>query len=220
MHIEPLDLSASTGSDAKGKDLKTLGKDDFLHLLITQLQHQDPLNPMESTEFTTQLAQFTSLEELGNINDNLAGLKSSQDLMSNNQTVELIGKKVVARGNSINAAGGVSNELWFKPDPGVKDIYINIYDSTGGFVRSLESEIQGAGIQNVEWDGTDQSGNSMLDGTYYFEITGADTNGNSIPVTPLTKGLVTGVSFRDDTVYIAVGDIEIPFKDLMEITQD
>ena len=88
-------LSATAGTAAASTAAaasKTMGKEAFLKLLITQLQYQDPMNPADSTEFTAQLAQFSSLEQLSNVNENLNTLKLYQASMNNSQAVSFIGK--------------------------------------------------------------------------------------------------------------------------------
>ena len=90
----------STGStELAASKAPVLGKDDFLHLLITQLQNQDPLNPTDHTEFTAQLAQFSSLEQLNNVNDNLEALQNYQASTNNSQAVSLLGKEITTNGN-------------------------------------------------------------------------------------------------------------------------
>ncbi len=96
MSITPIDSSAVSTETQTSASAEILGKDDFLNLLVTQLQHQDPLNPAESTEFTAQLAQFSSLEQLNNINDNLKNMELFQTSVTNSQAVSYIGKEITA----------------------------------------------------------------------------------------------------------------------------
>ena len=92
--------STTTGAaQTTGGPTQELDRDAFLNLLITQLQNQDPLDPTDSVEFTAQLAQFSSLEQLGNVNDNLKLLQDFQASINNSQAVSLIGKEITASGN-------------------------------------------------------------------------------------------------------------------------
>ena len=100
MSITPIDSSAVSTETQTSASAEILGKDDFLNLLVAQLQHQDPLNPAESTEFTAQLAQFSSLEQLSNINDNLKNMELFQTSVTNSQAVSYIGKEITAKGNA------------------------------------------------------------------------------------------------------------------------
>jgi len=135
---------------------KAMGKDDFLNLLITQLQNQDPLNPADSTEFTAQLAQFSSLEQLGNVNDNLMELKNFQAATNNSQAVSLIGKTITAEGNFIQlSAAGASAECNFELEEDADQVAVSIYDNTGEFVADFEHQHMDAGQHSLFWDGID-----------------------------------------------------------------
>ncbi|MGD8888475.1 MAG: flagellar hook capping FlgD N-terminal domain-containing protein, partial [Desulfobacterales bacterium] len=102
MLITALDsIPTDSGKELSTIESETLDKDDFLNLLITQLQNQDPLKPTDSVEFTAQLAQFSSLEQLSNVNENLKLLQNFQASINNSQAVALIGKEITAKGNSI-----------------------------------------------------------------------------------------------------------------------
>ena len=94
MSVVGLDQVGSMATEAIEPKASSMGKDDFLQLLVTQLQNQDPLSPMDSTGFTAQLAQFSSLEELQNINETLSGVGSSQTILTNSQAVDYIGKQI------------------------------------------------------------------------------------------------------------------------------
>jgi flagellar basal-body rod modification protein FlgD len=117
--ITPIDSSTLSAETQASAPIKILGKNDFLNLLVTQLQHQDPLNPTESTEFTAQLAQFSSLEQLNNINDNLKNMELFQTSMTNSQAVSYIGKKLPPRAIPCNskASGRWIVNLSLRPTP-------------------------------------------------------------------------------------------------------
>ena len=130
----------TTGSSqAAAVPSKELDRDAFLSLLITQLQNQDPLNPTDSVEFTAQLAQFSSLEQLGNVNENLEQLQNFQASINNSQAVALIGKEITANGNSLILASGQPAGCDFKLDGDASMVVVSIYDPTGEFVKSFES---------------------------------------------------------------------------------
>ena len=112
--ITPTDSNALSAETQSSAPIKILGKDDFLNLLVTQLQHQDPLNPADSTEFTAQLAQFSSLEQLNNINDNLENMEQFQASVTNSQAVSYIGREITARGNSVQLESGQPAECQFE----------------------------------------------------------------------------------------------------------
>ncbi len=108
MAINAINNNTVPSLETTRSNTDVLGKDDFLQLLVAQLQNQDPLKPMESTEFTAQLAQFSSLEQLYNVNENLDDLGSNQLAMNNTQTISMIGKSAWAYGNIIQKSDAIA----------------------------------------------------------------------------------------------------------------
>jgi flagellar basal-body rod modification protein FlgD len=196
---------------------KELGRDAFLSLLITQLQNQDPLNPTDSTAFTAQLAQFSSLEQLGNVNDNLKQLQNSQASGNNTQAVALIGKEITASGNSLDLAQGPPAGCDFKLDGNASVIMVSIYNHTGEFVNSFESRNLTAGRHTLDWDGIDQNGNPAAPGNYTFEVLAADANGDNINTTTFFSGKVDKVIFEDNTTYLISKDQRVALGDVIEV---
>jgi len=217
MSITGLDSVTTNGTELSVIQSKTLDKDDFLNLLITQLQHQDPLNPTDSVEFTAQLAQFSSLEQLGNVNDNLIQLQYFQASINNSQAISLIGKDITAKGNTIRLSGGnpVGCDFKLKEDAAV--VVVNVYNKTGEFVKSFESKQLTSGQHTLYWDGTDQQGNRAADGTYTFEILAADADGRDINTTAFFSGTVDKVTFENNITFAICGDQKIALGDVIEV---
>jgi len=184
---------------------KELGKEDFLTLLVEQLKHQDPLNPMESMEFTAQLAQFSSLEQLFGMNENLAGIQEVLSNQSEETLLELIGKTVKADDNSILVSDGSAISGAYTLDEPA-DVTISIYDSEGSEIRTLYHYGQNAGEYNIDWDGRDNSGEKVEDGIYYHEVAAKDENGDSIDVNTYISGEVTGITYEYGVPYLIIGD--------------
>jgi flagellar basal-body rod modification protein FlgD len=222
MDISGLSTVASqselTVTETKKNDV--LGKDDFLRLLVTQLQYQDPLNPADSAQFTAQLAQFSSLEQLGNINDNIGGLQLSQTALNNSQAVNFIGKTVTSSGNSIHLTDGVSDDLQFELGADAKAVFMNIYDVAGNYVKTIESGALSAGEQTLKWGGADQAGNKVSDGAYTFEVAAVDADDNMVNTKTFTSGMVTGVTFKNGSLCLLAGNKEIPVDTVIQITED
>ena len=194
-----------------------LGKEDFLNLLITQLQNQDPLNPTDSTEFTAQLAQFSSLEQLSNVNENLEQLQNTQTAANNSQAVSLLGKEITAKGNFLKLTDGEPIGCDFSLDRDAAMAVVNIYDSTNEFVRAIESENLSSGQQTLTWDGTDRAGNPVKDGNYTFEILAADANGQNVNATAFFTGTVDTVTFEHNSPFLISGDRKIAISDLIKV---
>ena len=209
---------ASSSTSALMGQTKTLDRDDFLNLLIAQLQHQDPLNPTDSTEFTAQLAQFSSLEQLGNINSNLKALELYQASINNSQAVAFIGKEIVAKGGTVVRENGRAAECQADLPTDASGVLVSIYTNTGEFVKSFEIGPLPAGKQTFAWDGTAQDGKPVPDGVYRFEVLAADADGGRIEATPLTHGTVTGVSFRENTAFLSTASGLVALGDVVDVS--
>ena len=214
----------STPTTTAGKSALTnspdLGKEDFLLLLVTQLQNQDPLNPSDSTEFTAQLAQFSALEQLTNVNDNLKYLQLYQASINNAQTVDFIGKTVIAYGDTVNVSDGVSEDIMFELSGDAENTTISIYDDSGELVATLEEGAVSEGKQTISWDCKDDDGDTVSDGAYTFEVAAVDSNGNSVDASTYNEVVVTGVTFEDGTTYLLAGDKKIAMGDVVTIKEN
>jgi flagellar basal-body rod modification protein FlgD len=217
MITEALNSGVSGGTQLAALPSKVLDKDDFLNLLITQLQNQDPLNPTDSVEFTAQLAQFSSLEQLGNVNDNLQELKNFQASINNSQAVSLIGKTITANGNLIRFTADSPVECSFKLDDDATIVVANVYDSTGEFVKAIESQNLAAGQHSLFWDGTDRNGNPMPGGDYTFEIMAADLNGKDVGAATFFTGTVDKVIFENNASFLISGGQKIALGDVVQV---
>lgn len=194
-----------------------LGKDDFLNLLITQLKNQDPLNPTDSTEFTAQLAQFSSLEQLNNVNTNLEQLQNFQASANNSQAVSLLGKEITTNGNFMQLAEGGPVGFDFSLSSDAATVVTTVYDSTGGFVKSFENKNIVAGQHTLFWDGTDKDGNPAIDGSYTFEVLAADADGHDIKTETFFTGTVDKVTFENNTPFLISGDQKIAVGDVIQV---
>lgn len=212
-------IARAAGSATAAAASKTMGKEAFLTLLITQLQHQDPLNPADSTEFTAQLAQFSSLEQLSNVNENLESLKLYQASINNAQAVAFIGKDIVFSGNHLAVQGGQASACEFELGAAAKSATVSIYDATGGFVADIPLTGLNAGKQSVVWDGRDRSGSPVADGSYTFEVQAMGVGGEKLTATTYSKGTVTGVVFEDGITYLMVGGSKIAVGEVTQISQ-
>ncbi len=217
--ISAMDAITSPVSTQPSRAPAELGKADFLNMLIAQLQHQDPLKPLESTEFTAQLAQFTSLEQLTNINTNLQHLQQDQSSMHDNQAVAFIGKRVDVRGNSLSVKNGSPEQIHFDLGATAQTVLVNIYDSNGNYVRTIESGYRGAGENKLVWDGNDQAGYLLPDGRYSFEVMAADSQGRPVDAVSYVSSRVTGVSFEDQMTYVLTDDAKYAVGDIRRVMQ-
>ena len=219
MSVTGLENVSSGVNTTSSSGINILGKDDFLNLLVTQLQHQDPLSPMESAEFTSQLAQFSSLEQMSNVNTNLEVLQLYQASINNSQAVGFIGKTIKALGNSIGVADGVADQIHFELDKDASDVIVQIYNSGNKLIKTIKPGGLNAGEQNVKWDGTDNDNNKVPDGTYTFKVIATDTDQKPVSVTTSITALVSGVAFKDNITYLLAGNQEIPIGSVFEVME-
>ncbi|MEX0648317.1 MAG: flagellar hook capping FlgD N-terminal domain-containing protein [Balneolaceae bacterium] len=197
-----------------------LGKNEFLQLLITQMRHQDPLNPMEGTEFASQLAQFNSVEQLINLNDGVENLAIAQDLMSsglnNSLAASLAGKKVRVMSSEIAFNGSDDSGVHFRLQNPASSVEINIMDQNGTIIRSEKMENLGAGDHTWAWDGKTGNGLTAPQGTYSIDI--KSMNGDDeINTLTFMEGEVEKVRFSDRGVELLVDGILLPLGDVEEI---
>ncbi|MBW1821291.1 MAG: hypothetical protein JRI92_05920 [Deltaproteobacteria bacterium] len=217
MSVYPVDVSNSNTSGVTSSKDSALGKDDFLNLLVAQLQNQDPLSPLDSTAFTSQLAQFSSLEQLSNVNENLEYLQMYQASINNAQAVSFIGKNIDALGSSIQLESGENQDIHFELSQDSSSVVINIYDGAGSLVKYIENGPLGEGKQSVEWDGTDNGGNALPEGIYKFEVMAVDANGDKVQTATYISDRVTGVTFKNGVTYLLAGGMKIPIGDVIEV---
>ena len=206
--------SVSSSSSIDLVQNNTLGKEEFFEMLIAQLKYQDPLNPMDGTDFTAQLAQFSSLEQLSNMNTNLETVASNQLLSNQIEAINLIGKNVAAEGDVIET-NGTSAQIVYSLEESISEGTVSIYDSDGSLVKTIDLGYQDAGINSVTWDCSD-----VENGSYTFEIEATNSAGESVSVDKYVIGTVTAVNFQEGSTYVQIGDAEVPFEDVVSVVSD
>jgi len=198
--------SASGENTSSSHSTGELGMDQFLKLFIAQIQHQDPLNPLDSAEFTAQLAQFTSVEQLYGMNARLADIEEALNGQSEQRDdLGYIGKTVKADDNTMRVDNGTVQSGSYTID-GSGYVTIDVYDSQGQIVRTFYEGFEDKGEHDVNWDGRDDTGTFVGDGTYTFEITARDENGFYIPSNTYISGEVTGITYQNGQSYLMIGD--------------
>lgn len=204
-------ISTGTGSvnnisnsyQQRETDEDPLGMDAFLTMLVAQLQNQDPMNPMEGTEFSSQLAQFSQLEQAMNTNTNLEALIEKMGENSESNLQDYIGKEVVAAVDSIEVDGGEAIGGYYTVDA-PSDVRVTIYNSKGEAVRNIYPGQVQPGSHAIDWDGKTDDGIVSTDGTYRFEVLAHDGTGGYKAVQTTVSGKVDGILNKDGTNYLQV----------------
>ncbi len=191
--------------------------DTFLTLLTTQLQHQDPLDPMDSNEFTSQLVEFTGVEQAITTNQKLDAMLALQTDTQLTDAVGFIGKTVDSDGIVLMLQDGEST-LTYDLGGNAAQANILIIDELGNTVRTISADTE-VGHHEVVWDGLDDDGNALDDGLYGFLVTAIDSNDEPVPLVQGTAGKVTGVKLVNNEVTLEIGDLEVALSDVLAIEQ-
>jgi len=212
-------LNTSSAGSKSGST--ALGKDDFLKLMIEQLKSQDPLNPTDATQYTSQLAQYSSLEQLSNINAKLSdSINANENLtMSINNTLSatLIGKSIKVSGDELNYNGQENVTLGYELGSNASDITLSIYDSNGNIVKTINDLSKSAGQHKLSWDFTDNNGDTVSKGNYTFKVEATTSEGNPITVDVFKSGVVSAIKYTSSGTKFVVDDAEYYLSDVTEI---
>ena len=190
----------------------SLGKNDFLRLLMTQLQNQDPTNPMDSQQFAAQLAQFNTVEQLTNLNTGMTNLTNTQQsvgqAMTNTMAASLAGKIVKGQSNALQVTPGQNTDVKFNLSGVAADVKLNITDASGNVVRTVDLKNRSAGDQSWTWDGKNDSGSQLPAGTYNVSVA-ASNGSSSVSSYAYVEGKVTQVQYTKSGVTLTVNGVPV-----------
>lgn len=203
--IAALNAKAKAGSSSAISDA-TATQDRFLKLLVTQMKNQDPLNPMDNAQVTSQMAQLSTVTGIDKVN---AALQALSDSMTSNQSLQaatMIGHGVLVPGSGVDLTkgagfGGVDMAQ------SVDRLDIAIYDKSGAVVRNVNLGAQPAGLVNWQWDGRNDAGVVLADGSYTFTASAMQA-GKSAEVATLQFGMVNSVTQGKQGVALSVGNLD------------
>lgn len=217
MAIESTSATGATTLSATSSKTLAGNFDTFLKLLTAQLQNQDPLEPMDSSEFTQQLVQYSSVEQNIYTNKNLETLIALQKSGGLGNAVGYIGREVAAADNRAALSGGEAYWTYTLPREATS-VSLLVTDEAGQTIFSGTGPTT-AGENTVAWDGRTNSGASVPDGVYQLTIKALDSNGAEL-TTPITlRGRVTGVETVDGEVVLNVGGVRLPLEDVTAVRE-
>ena len=189
--------------------------DQFLSLLTTQLKNQNPLDPMDTNQFTQQLVQFASVEQLIKQNSTLTALLTSTKATSNTNALGFVGKSITADGASTDLSGG--SATWSLGVPrAASQAVITIKDKNGAEVWR-ETKSLNTGTQDYVWSGRTNSGAKAPDGTYTISVEAKDVSGVGVTVSSEISGVVKSVDLTSDTPVLSVGSVHVPIDKVKTI---
>jgi flagellar basal-body rod modification protein FlgD len=197
-------LPTQDTSTLKTVGKKSLDRSDFMTLFITQMQHQDPLEPMDSTEMASQLAQFSNMEATMQMSDNLEKLLGYQVSQNNLQLLSLIGKEVQGGGNVMGVVEGKVTTTQYTLADAADSCRVEIYDAAGRMVDTVELGYAASGIHELSWDATTPKGDVVADGQYTYSVVAINALGQKVDVDYRSTGRVTGVNFDGGKAQVTV----------------
>ncbi len=195
-----------------------LDKDAFFKLMLAQIKYQDPTSPMKSDQMAAQLAQFTSLEQLTNINTKLDDLAKAQQPATQYQALNFIGKSVSADSSKIvRGVGDKNHDLRFNLPLDSEKTVITIKNDVGEDVKTYELNGLRKGENKIAWNGLDKQDGATRAGEYYFEVSAVGKNGQKIAAETSYAGTVTGVNYTSEGPVLMIGNQSIKMKDVQKI---
>ena len=216
-----------------------LGRDEFLQLLVAQLRNQDPTSPQDGHEFAAQLAQFSSVEQLTNINGSLAS--QSEQLAALSAALEgvqaaqvetavqlsgrlnlqaasaLVGQTVEVASGVVERAGDGPVPVAVRLDGAAREVEVVLRDADGAVVRTLRAGPFAAGDHEMTWDGADAEGGPAPDGAYTAEVRAVGSDGGDVGARPVLRGAVDRVTIDAGGVALWVGGRAVPFDALLSV---
>jgi len=199
-----------------------MGKQDFLKLLTVQLQNQDPLNPMDQKKFAADLAQFSQLEQLANMNKTLEDQSSLNPIQSKFLASSFLGKTITTKGTSVVYDGQSSQvNLPFSLASEAKNVVIRVLDEKGQMVAQIDKENLSAGNHQILWNGDSTDGQKAGKGTYTFEVRAWDESMKQFMGETKSSGEVKAVSFEQGNPTFTLADGRTVFlRDVEQFTMD
>eukprot|EP00435_Cladocopium_sp_Y103_P078653 s1_g2392.t1 len=192
--------------------------DLFISLLTTQLQNQDPLDPVDTSEMTNQLVQFSSVEQAIATNANLEELIALTNSQSSDNSVQYIGKEVEALSTARDFKEGANSEWRYSVAEDSPDVTLTVIDSSGASVYS-ETLSQDAGTHDFSWDGSLDEGGTASEGTYFLSVTANDAAGEPVNTDVRTFGTVDTVDFTSDPPILLIDGLPVSLTSVTSVSE-
>ncbi len=208
--------SSSTASQVGNAAISSLSGNfnDFLGMLMTQLQNQDPTSPLDTDQFTSELVQFSSVEQQINTNTSLTQLIQLTQAGEVMQASAMTGKQVTVTSSQIPLQNGQGTVQFTAP--AAEPVAIAIYNSNG--TQILDTSLTSVqGTNSWTWNGTDGSGNTVPDGAYNISVMGANTDGSTTALPFSVIGTATGVQSQSSGVQLELGALTVPFSAVQSV---
>lgn len=214
-------INKATGQKTKNNVFKEgphneMGKDEFLKLLTFQLQNQDPMNPMEQNKFTGELAQFSQLEQLSNLNKKFDDGNKTQALQDKFYAASFVGKKIVTAGSSLDLKNsGDPADVLFKLDGDASKVMVRILDSKNNVMGEIWKEGMSRGSHQLTWDGVALDGTPAVKGKYHIQVKAWDDMAQPVTTRTEATGVVETVTFDEGEPVLTVNNQKVYLRDVV-----
>lgn len=197
---------------------KNLDKDAFMKLMLAQMKHQDPTNPMQAHEMAAQLAAFSSVEQLQNLNMTMEGMKKAQAPIQQFEALNLIGKAVSGDSAQLTRVSGDNTHTFqYKLLKDAEDVTLTVKNAQGEDVRKFTMKQLKAGPNSIVWNGQDERGIEQAPGDYTLAIEARDKTEQRVGTETQFDGVITGVNYTAEGPLLMVGDRTVKFSDVRKI---
>jgi flagellar basal-body rod modification protein FlgD len=210
--------TSTTSASSSASSLSSLTADDFLKLLLTELENQDPTDPVKTSDM---LQEFSTLSQVVQSEKNTEYLKSLNEYissLSNSQAVSYLGKTISYSCDEVTVSNGTGGNLSFDLASDASDVTATIYNSSGTAVTKIDLGSLSSGSYTYSWDGTNSSGTTLSDGTYSVKYSATSTSGSSISVTTSGTAEVTGVVYKSGVAYLVTANGDIPMSSVTGVS--
>ncbi len=216
MAISGVTTGSTSAESPRKTGSKDMGQDDFLNLLVTQLKNQDPLKPMDNTEFVSQLAQFSQLEQSAKQAGLLQKSLDAQTASHQYALLPMVGRTVGLL-SPLTQLGEGPAPIRYALDGNAQNVRISILDPQGGVIRTMDYSGRPAGVNTAEWDGFDRNGTRMPAGLYEYRITATNAQGTAVLAQSQAELTVTGVRMVGGAAKLAIGDFNVDPSTVIEL---
>lgn len=218
------DVTNNTAKSSTGNPSTAVSKNDFLKLLIAQMKNQDPLNPMDGTQYVSELAQFSSLEEMQNMNDNLnTSINANYTLtqsINNTLAANLIGKEVKVTSSNVTYSGQNSTTIGYNLPNNAADVTLTITNSSGAVVRTIKGLSRSSGDNQLSWNFTDNNGSKLPKDTYTYSVDATDANGTSMTASLYKLGTIQAVNYTNSGTTFTIDGSTYNLSDVLGIIEN
>ncbi|MFN8542715.1 MAG: flagellar hook capping FlgD N-terminal domain-containing protein [Candidatus Binatia bacterium] len=213
--------SVSDAADTKNrvKTNESVSQNEFLKLFITQLQNQDPMSPMDTEQLTAQLAQFSSLEKLTSIDQQLGKLATKDTSSSSRaEVLSLLGKTVDYDGSTMAVSAGKPAPVTFTLPKDAAEVAVSVRTTDGKLVRTVQLGELAAGEQTFAFDGKDENGQLVKDGNYKVDVGWSTKHGaRLVPLSLVSRGVVDGVDLAADQPTLLIGSRRLTLDQVRQV---